>query len=78
MGCLGESGSRDGGIGDHFLVVSKHVALGVDGYTKIHECQADGNDLVNSSSCNLQPQILSQLLFPQLIVSYSANELGLH
>ena len=31
MGCLGEGGSRDGGIGDHCFVVSKHVALGLMG-----------------------------------------------
>ena len=54
VGSLGEGGSRDSGIGDHCLVISKHVALGVDGYTKIHECQVDVNDLVDSSPCSHQ------------------------
>ena len=48
---FGENGSKDGVIGDHCLVVFKHVVLGVDGYTKISECQADVNDLVNSCPC---------------------------
>ena len=77
MGSLGEGGSRDGGIGDHCLVVSKHVALGVDGYAKIHECQAKVHKSGQQQSLDLQ--ILNQeLLFPQSIVSYTANELGLH
>ena len=44
MGSFEESRSRDDGIGDHCLVVAKHVALQVDGYTKLQECQVDDND----------------------------------
>ena len=65
VGSFVENGSRDAGIGDHCLVVSKHVGLGVDG--KIHECQGDVNDLV----------LNQKLVLPQLIVTYSAIGLEL-
>ena len=69
MGSFGEHGSRDDGIGD------KHVGLGVDGYSKIAECQADVNDwsIAVLAATNSEPKVA---VFT--VISYSSNELELH